>query len=230
MPSDGKGSSPRTRRREAEVFKLIARRWPDIPLTEIRKRSRLLVIDDEDLTYLPLFVRDGYTIEKWDDVKRLSELEEGNFDLILLDLSGVGKLESQEEGLGLLKHIRSRCPAQIVIVYSSKPVELRHQDSLKLADAVLSKTANYIDFKNEIDRLLQDRFSLGFFVSRIITEASRHKIDREDLRRAAEKAILAKNTKKLDRFLTGTGMNRETIDRILTIADMAIGILKLWKV
>ncbi len=33
------------------------------------KRARLLVIDDADFPYLSLFERDGYTMEKWADVK-----------------------------------------------------------------------------------------------------------------------------------------------------------------
>jgi CheY-like chemotaxis protein len=48
------------------------------------------VIDDQDFPYKELFERDGYTVTKWDDVHDLAQLESGEFDLILLDLLGVG--------------------------------------------------------------------------------------------------------------------------------------------
>ncbi len=79
-------------------------KWPDIPFDEIKKRSRLLVIDDDDFPYQTLFERDGYTLEKWPDVTDLPKLESGYFDILLLDLQGVGRQQSSEQGLGILRH------------------------------------------------------------------------------------------------------------------------------
>jgi len=61
--------------------------WPTIELSEIKKRARLLVIDDSDFPYQSLFERDGYTIEKWPDVTDLPKLESGFYDVVLLDPS-----------------------------------------------------------------------------------------------------------------------------------------------
>jgi CheY-like chemotaxis protein len=101
-------------------------KWPQPTIDEIRKRARILVIDDQEFPYAKLFERDGYSIKKWDDVDNLTELEQGDHDLILLDLQGVGKAESAEEGLGILKHIRTRRPAQIIIAYSNADWPLRN--------------------------------------------------------------------------------------------------------
>ena len=74
--------------------------WPEISLDEIKKRARLLVVDDSDFPYQSLFGRDGYTLEKWPDITDLPKLESGYFDIVLLDLQGVGREQSKEQGLG----------------------------------------------------------------------------------------------------------------------------------
>ena len=51
------------------------REWPSLSLEEIKKRSRILVIDDNEFFYLELFRNDEYSIDKWDDVEDLSKLE-----------------------------------------------------------------------------------------------------------------------------------------------------------
>lgn len=111
--------------------------WPELSLAEIVKRSRILVVDDQDFPYKELFERDGYQIEKRNDVERMADLEQGAFDLVLLDLHGVGQTQSTEEGLGLLKHVRTANPAQLVIAYSNADWSLRFQPFFELADAVL---------------------------------------------------------------------------------------------
>src|SRR4051812_42591458 len=122
------------------------RDWPKVDLDEIVKRARILVIDDGDFAYMPLFERDGYTISKWDDVQDLHALETNEFDVILLDLKGVGVQESADEGFGLLKHIREASPAQIVVAYSNADLSLEYQPFFSDADAVLHKTkSDYVE-------------------------------------------------------------------------------------
>lgn len=128
--------------------------WPVISLDEIKKRGRILVIDDTDFTYQQLFIRDGYTIDKWDDVEELSKLESGYYDIILLDIQGVGRNESEEQGFGILKHIHSVNPAQIIIAYSNADWALKYQTFFDLADAKLDKRQDYVDFKRTVDQQL----------------------------------------------------------------------------
>ena len=60
--------------------------WPTLTLEDIKKRARLLVIDDEDFVYRSLFETDGYVMDKWDDVEDLSKLEQNFYDVIILDV------------------------------------------------------------------------------------------------------------------------------------------------
>lgn len=63
---------------------------PEPDIETLRKRARLLVVDDHAFPHTRLFTRDGYHVERWPEIKNLSQLTDGHFDLILLDLQGVG--------------------------------------------------------------------------------------------------------------------------------------------
>jgi hypothetical protein len=105
-------------RREVLIFRRKAE-WPKVEHDEIVRRTRILVIDDGEFPYGRLFKRDGYNLEKWSTLKDMGALERGDYDVVLLDLHGVGKAESSDQGLGVLRHIRETNPAQIVVAYSN---------------------------------------------------------------------------------------------------------------
>jgi CheY-like chemotaxis protein len=94
--------------------------WPSMKFEEMKKRARILVIDDKPFAYSKLFKNDGYNIEKWDDIKDLPKLETGYYDVILLDIQGVGTKQSVDQGFGILRHLRRENPSQIIVAYSSR--------------------------------------------------------------------------------------------------------------
>jgi CheY-like chemotaxis protein len=203
--------------------------WPDIPIEEIRKRARLLVIDDDEFPYQTLFERDGYNLEKWPDVVDLPKLESGFFDLVLLDLQGVGLQQSNEQGLGILRHLRETTPAQVIIAYSSADWPLKYQEFFEQADAVLSKSSDYVDFKRKVDHLLEERFSIGFYLTRIQTIIGKKIDDPVRLERLSRDAILRKNPAKLRRFLEDRSQSPQLIGNVLSLIQTAVAILSLWK-
>jgi CheY-like chemotaxis protein len=202
--------------------------WPDVPLEEIKKRARLLVIDDNDFPYQSLFERDGYVLEKWSDVDDLQKVESGYFDLLLLDLQGVGRQQSTEQGLGILRHLRQTSPALVIIAYSSADWPLKYQEFFRLADAVLSKSSDYVDFKRKVDELLQERFSLGFYVNRIKALVGPLE-DSAKLEKLAREAILESKPIPLKHFLEGRIANSQAISNALSVVQTAISVAALWK-
>lgn len=193
--------------------------WPELSWEEIKRRARLLVIDDTEFSYTELFRRDGYTIEQWRDVEDLSELEGGNYDIIMLDIRGVGETISKEEGLGVLKYIRQVCPAQFVIAYSASDYDLSQHEFFRLADAVMPKSADYVDFKKEVDKLLHKRFSVDYYVKRILTEVGNRnyeKIIRRAIKRQNADLFIRKIERKID--------DQQIIELVIKLLNMAISI------
>jgi len=194
-------------------------KWPIFPLDEIKKRARIVVIDDNEFPYAKLFKSDGYNLDKWKDVDDLPKLESGYYDLILLDMHGVGLKQSAEQGHGILKHLRKVCPAQIVIAYSNADWSLKFQEFFDLADNKLDKRQDYVDFKRAVDDQLKARFSMGFYVSRVGNILRASNIDEAKLAKACEKSILSNDTNKLRQFLG------QTVDGDLV--QVAIGIIQI---
>jgi CheY-like chemotaxis protein len=204
--------------------------WPVVPHAEIVHRARILVVDDDDFAYMPLFARDGYTIQKWSDVSDLGALETGGFDLILLDLKGVGLKESSDEGFGILKHIRETSPAQIVIAYSNSDLSLAYQPFFRDADAVLHKTqTDYVEFKRTVNQLLDERFSLGFYLSRIERELGDHEASAPKALKKARQAILSGKTDQLRRYLSSKVEDNVTVDRVIAVVGVGAEVAALWR-
>lgn len=204
--------------------------WPTPNHAEIVRRSRVLVIDDGDFPYLKLFKRDGYTLEQWTDVTDLTALENDKYDVILLDLRGVGAAESSKEGFGILEHIRKTAPAQIVVAYSNEDLSLEYQHFFRSADAVLHKTkTDYVEFKRTVDRLLDQRYSLGFYLDRIDVELSDQPAAAAKARRKAEIAIRRGNSRSLQSYMAKKVDDAVTVDRVLAIVGIAISAAGLWK-
>lgn len=195
---------------------------------EIVRRARILVIDDQTFTYKPLFVRDGYTVQQWTEVQDLPALERGDYDLVLLDLLGVGRAESADEGFGLLKHLRETSPGQIVIAYSNADLSLEYQPFFRDADAVLHKTkTDYVEFKRTVDKLLDERFSLGFYLDRIRRELGEHTGNAPKVVEKARVGILKGNLEPLRGYLAKHVDDQVTVDRILAVAGLALTIVTL---
>lgn len=209
-------------------MRLLSRRpeWPSVSHSEIVKRARLLVIDDGEFPFEKLFTRDGYNVKKWDRIENLGELENGNFDLILLDLMGVGSEESLTDGLGLIEHLKERNPSEIVVAYSNSEFSVDAQPFFAQADAVLHKTRDdYVRFKRVVDELLEKRFSYGFYAS---------VLDREladfgpAATKRARKAIAKRNDDGLRQDLESYGVDLKTVDRVVTVVGIAIKVAGFW--
>lgn len=198
--------------------------WVQLPIDEIRKRARLLIVDDEKFFYLDLFRKDGYNIEKWNDVKDLPKIESGYYDIVLLDIQGIGKEHSQDQGLGIIRHLKKACPAQIVVAYSNADFSLKYKEFFDLADKTLAKQADYVDFKRAVDELLGNKFSLGFYVDSVTKIASPYLSDTAKFRKATEKAIRTKKAESLEKFLEKAEVPINTIDTIIRTVKFAIQI------
>lgn len=134
---------------------------------EIKKRIRILVIDD-NVEHFPLesFRRDGYAVDHWAKVNSedIAKLERGDFDVILLDIKGVAdKAVSPKDGFGVLKLLKTRNPAQIVIAFSGQSFKLSSNEFWELTDGYIEKPTTFIECREKIDEIIKNKITISFF-------------------------------------------------------------------
>ncbi len=126
---------------------------------ELKRRLRIVIIDDEDIFPLTLFKENGYTVEKWDKVEDYAKLESGFYDIIILDILGVGGHISDEDGFGVLESLKNYNPSQIIIAYSAHSYDLSKQKFWEMADESIQKPSQFLKMKEVIDNVITTKFN-----------------------------------------------------------------------
>lgn len=204
-----------------------SRQLPEPDIETVRKRARVLVIDDQAFPAQRNFTRDGYHFERWPTIKNLSQLTDGDWDLILLDIQGVGLAESPElQGLGILRHIEKTNPAQAVILYSAQPQQVSKSDYLLLADAVFDKGMSYLDYKERVDELLLRHASPGYFIAAMNRELGEGAAVVPKAVPKALRAFRRGDTRGFREYLGKNMTDQEQIDMLVMLSRLAS---KLWR-
>jgi CheY-like chemotaxis protein len=202
---------------------------PALTIEQVRKQARVLVIDDHAFPAERTFTRDGYHFERWALVKNLSQLTDGHYQLILLDVQGVGLTESPDkQGLGILEHIKKTNPAQAVIVYSSEPYAVSSSRYIVLADAFLDKSSSYVEYKDEVDRLLLTQATPGYFIARMNQQLGESATRVPKAVKYAVKSFERGNSAGLARYLKAKLPDNNQVDTALRVVSVGISIIALF--
>ena len=124
---------------------------------KIKEKSKILVVDDINFPYFKKLQEDLYNITYIKDInlKQLNDIINGEYDIIMLDIKGVGKkMDCKNDGFDILKHIKEQNRSVLIIVFSNEAWMLNRHREFSMADKVLSKTSDLIEFKSAIDELL----------------------------------------------------------------------------
>ncbi len=181
----------------------------ELPFIEIRKRARILVIDDdEDAFPYGLLQKEGYNVQYWPKIEALRDLENGEFDIIVLDIYGVASSEmSTNDGLGILEHLKKHNPAQLVIAYSGQKYDLSQAKFWSLADDYLGKPSSLISCKEKIDALLKEKFTPQHYWStavKLMQEAGVNKKQLNGFEKNLVKSMLKKQSQPSKEMIAQT--------------------------
>lgn len=118
-------------------------------IEEIKKTTRILFIDDEDFSSRIQTLRDaGWGVNQVRDVTDYYSEAIKQADIIFLDYQGVGTTLSTEQGIGLLKSIKTRHPEKFLIFYSGQAGFMKGHEVYPIADDWIEKYADasvYLD-------------------------------------------------------------------------------------
>lgn len=138
---------------------------PSLSLPDLIKRTRIVVIDDVPGEFpFQVLKKLGYAIDHWPDIQNLQTLETGFYDIIVLDIGGIGhEFDAKNEGLAVLNHIKTVNPSQIVIAYSGQSYDASRISFFKLADQCVPKPTSAMTWKETLDDLIQNKVTLGHY-------------------------------------------------------------------
>jgi DNA-binding response OmpR family regulator len=199
--------------------KTIAERTVKLPLNELRKRARILVVDDDPSAFPhKLLAKEGYNVTYWKSIDNIRELETGEYDIIVLDIHGITPSSvSSTEGLGILTHIKKYNPAQIVIAYSGHKYDLKHSEFWNIADDYLGKPSSLLDCKEKIDSLLEEKFTPNYYAGVLKKILREHGVSEKQI--AKLENYVVKTTE------TGTTPSDDSIMKITGITKNVAGIV-----
>lgn len=191
---------------------------------ELKRLTRIVVIDDENSFPVLLFQDEGYSIDKWDNVKDYNKLENGYYDIIVLDIKGVALHISEEDGLGVLENIKRNNPSQIVISYSQHSYDLGKIKFFQLADENIGKPSDYLKIKAIINNLITSKFKPERYINALKQMLQENHVNPKDIEKLNSdlvKAIKSKTTpdwnKSLDFIEHRQDLVRQSISLCKTI-------------
>lgn len=142
-----------------------------LPREELVRRSRILVVDDEEIDLVDDLKSSRFSVDHVKDINstNIDRIDKQLYDLILLDFGKVGSHFGDDEGLSLLKYIKRVNPSVVVLAYTSKALSSSQADFFRDADGVLSKDAGITDSMEKIEDGLRKAHSVANVWSALLT-------------------------------------------------------------
>jgi DNA-binding response OmpR family regulator len=125
------------------------------------RNCKICIIDDklaELKTFVAALRNEGFNnlVEKR-AVLSIHELITADFDLIVLDLSGIAGEIFTDDGLGVLHKLKTSAPSVPVLVVTGSSFTAESSKTLNLADAIRNKPISPSDLATEVEDLLKYR-------------------------------------------------------------------------
>lgn len=164
-----------------------------LPLDKIKERANILFIDDQKVDLIETLQLEGWHVEYWSDVRSLSDLESGKFDIIFLDIGGIGKEYSPEdEGFGILSRVKKVNPSVLVVAYSGRTFDVTKSQFWSIADDSLSKSAGAIDAIELLEGLLCKKFNTSLLWKDLSSILSSNNVNESTVRRIKNSLLTTK--------------------------------------
>jgi len=192
------------------------------------KRTRIVVIDDERTTFpFEVLQQQGYSIDHWPDVTDITKLEHGFYDIIILDIGGVGReLDPTNEGIAILQHLKKLNPAQVIVAFSGQSYESAKIPFFQLADQYVPKPTPAIIWKEIIDDLIKTRITVDHYWSTMKQVLYDSGVNEKSIRNIESCLIKASKGKQVD--LSGDIKKiAGPVDNIATIVNIGAKIIAL---
>jgi len=199
---------------------------------ELRARTRILVIDDDPHSFpFEALRKEGYAIDHWLKVENLHTLEEGQYDIIFLDIQGVALEYTTDDGLGILEHLKEVNPSQIVVAFSAHSYDLSKNRFWRLADDSLNKPVEATKCKRLIDNLIESKRTPARYWQSVKVLLQQQGLNEKEIMRIEDKIVRAlekKNKRGISETFESAVDNADFAVRLVRIVGKIASLLGLW--
>lgn len=123
----------------------------ELPLSTLRERAKILVIDDEPLNQIEPLRRSGFNIKKFDDVEDINHVS--SYDIILCDIMGVGRKFSERlQGAYVINEIHRLYPEKYLIAYSAQTTDMSLNKYFNFCDDVFKKDDDVAEWSEKLEQ------------------------------------------------------------------------------
>jgi hypothetical protein len=131
---------------------------------KVKFKARIVVVDDEEAPLIEKLQGDGYNITKSADIVEIDSFMRKKYDVLVLDIQGVGKnIAGKKEGWGILNYLKQEYPHLVIIVFTGADWSItKVKEQADMADFVIGKDLEYLDFKTKLDVAIKKAFSPKF--------------------------------------------------------------------
>ena len=120
---------------------------------DLRKKTDVLVIDDEGFEPKEFLEGNNYRLTSKTDIDNVKDVSE--YPIILCDIRGIGKkISSSFEGAFLIKEIKENYPEKIVIAYTASQYDPSYNVYLQRANIVLPKSMPTEEWLDILDKYI----------------------------------------------------------------------------
>ena len=198
-------------------------------LHELKSRTRILFIDDQDRSRLIQYLQgEGWECKQLHDLERLEDFDVRDAQIIFVDILGVGrKLEKPDEGLDVVVSIKKRYPEKKVAVYSSKETHNLFHPANDLVDKRIPKRGGDFEvFQRAIEELSQRCYHWDQVVDEIyrkIQPELPQDYDRDRLKQTLERSVTRKGQIKTGRLQRALRIGKTTYDLVSPLLGLYLG-------
>lgn len=140
------------------------REFTNEEIEKLKYKARIALVDDDEISHVRRLQKEGYNIVDFPDISEIDDFIRKNYNVVILDIQGIGKEISEVSGgWGILKYLKTESPHIVVIIFTGADWSVtKYKHLVDLADDIIGKDLEYLDFKPKLDSAIRKAFSLDF--------------------------------------------------------------------
>lgn len=189
-------------------------------INKAKFQARIAIVDDEEVPNMENMQNDGYNIHKLSDIPKMDDFIAQKYHVVILDIQGVGKKISPEsEGWGILDYLKKEHPHVVVIVFTGADWSItKFKERADLADFIIGKDSEYLNFKMKVDAAIKKAFSIDFHLDILKNQIQNSNENKQKIEDVIKK--YGRNDEKAKRKIRNLTSNESTlqsVDSVLSI-------------